>query len=279
MKAGRLVKAMTGLTWVVVLGVILGVSAYSLFYVMRHWHVPPLIAAAMSTCFDGTALIMASFSVKYAQQGLSGSRPRAMVWVAAGIAAFLQTFHARLGHEPPGAWVGWASLPIFAAILYDTALRWERLKALARAGRVYPAPLPNFGLVSWLLFPLNTLTSVRKIVGRRIEAMIAHAQDQLTVSTSKTEPAAKTHNTSKPANTPADTSKPANRPESAPAAANVASLSTWASRNAPKRHIRAWAKVNGYPQIGDRARIPRAIEDAYHAAHAEGDGADRAEQA
>lgn len=31
--------------------------------------------------------------------------------------------------------------------------------------------------------------------------------------------------------------------------------------------IRTWARANGWPDLGERGRIPQDVQDAYHAAH------------
>ena len=39
------------------------------------------------------------------------------------------------------------------------------------------------------------------------------------------------------------------------------------SGNGELATIRAWAKLNGWPDLGDRGRVPQEAQDAYHAAH------------
>ena len=158
------------LVWLIVLAPILAVSAYSLFWVARHFGVPPYIAIAVSTCFDGVALLSADYSLKYAQAGMSGSMSRTAVWVFAGIAAFLQTFHARLGNEPYGAWIR-GTTPPGAVVVFEQHIRFERRKSLARAGHVYPAPLPKWGVARWMLFPLSTLNDLRDLTESRSGAL------------------------------------------------------------------------------------------------------------
>ena len=158
--------------WLVVLVPILGVSAYSLFYIGIWLGAPWYIAIAFSTCFDGVALFAARKSVDYAQAGLSGSFPRFVVRLFAFGAAYLQTLHAQINNEPRKAAILWAALPIGAMLVYEMHIRWERRKALARAGSTYPSPLPSFGLMSWLLFPSPRLTPLRDIPARRAALVI-----------------------------------------------------------------------------------------------------------
>jgi Lsr2 protein/uncharacterized protein DUF2637 len=238
------------LLWLVVLAPVLVISGYSLFWVARSLGVPPSIAIGMSTCFDGAALLCANYSLKYALDGLSGSAPRAAVRVFALVGAYIQTLHARIGHEPPGSAVLWASLPIIAVIVYEVHIRWERRKALARAGVAFPAPLPAFGIVSWVLFPLKTLTSMRNIVGKRGDAVTNAAANIFIV------PANEPSNTTLTANS---ASEPPSLP-SQPRPVRISAKPITANGHAPA--IRAWAREQGI-EISDRARIRRDVIEQY----------------
>jgi hypothetical protein len=275
-----------GFLWLVVLVPILGVSAYSLYAIGRYLGVPPAIAIAFSTCFDGVALFAARKSVDYAQAGLSGSLPKAVVRVFAITAAFLQTLHVRIGHEPRAAAILWASLPIGAMLVYEIHIRWERRKALARSGQIYPSPLPQFGLMTWALFPLSTLNQLRSITLARRAALVTAANvvvGDFQRQTSRvrntreviSEPAAAT---TEPAEAAVEheaqvadeevlkqhRARHASRPASA-------SGSGWSKAHSPKARMREWAKAQ--PQyegrVGDHGRIHADIQDAYYEAHPE----------
>lgn len=274
--------------WLVVLVPILAVSAYSLYWVARHFGVPWYIAIAMSTCFDGVALLAADYSVKYAQSGLSGSWPRTVVRIFALVAAFLQTFHARLGDEPYGAWVMWAALPLGAVTVYEIHIRWERRKALARMGVIYPAPLPAFGAVTWLLFPWSSLKQLKAIVKARRAALVAAANTVIEAFAKESAAEVKKPrmepqeviiphaNGVKVDYGPVAEGKPATvtREEDAPAQPDGQVIKINAHR--PIAHIRAWAKTvapeRGWT-IGDRSPLPRYVHEAYYEANGtDGDG-------
>jgi hypothetical protein len=131
--------------------------------------------------------------------------------------------------------VFWASLPIGAVTVYEVHIRFERRKALAKSGVHYPAPLPAFGLVTWLLFPLATLSNLREIVGKRKDAILAAARGRPTI-----------------AETAEDTPK---RNLSVVGGTAKARPKAGVSAHSPKRLHRAWLKEHGYP-VKDRARIP-----------------------
>jgi hypothetical protein len=182
--ASRVRGILSGITsrilWAIVLVVILGISAYSFYVIARHFGVPPLIAAGMSTCFDGVALLAARYSVRYAEEGLSGSGPRTAVRAFAFLSAFLQTFHARISGEPPGAFILWASLPIAAMVLYEIHIRFERKNALIRAGAAFPVPLPAYGASAWLSNPIMAARDLRAFIADRHKDIDARARTLLT---------------------------------------------------------------------------------------------------
>jgi hypothetical protein len=278
-------SAISRFIWLLVLAPILGLSAYSLYWVGRHFGVPPLIAITISTCFDGAALKSADYSLKYAQKGMSGTLPRTFTRILAVTSAFLQTFHARLAGEPPGAWVLWASLPVIATVLYEIHLRLERFKALARTGNVYPAPLPQWGLASWALFPLKTYHSARDIVIARTNALktagltvIADFQAE-TSSLRRTRERVEPLPRQEPARD-ADVVAPEvmeehrsrHREDRPPARTQAApARGSWAQRHSPEIKMREWALQQSAfrARVGQRGRLPADIKEAYYVAFPE----------
>jgi hypothetical protein len=131
--------------------------------------------------------------------------------------------------------------------------------------------MPSFDLWAWLLFPFATLTHLRTIVASRANALTAAstASNRSNPAVRPSKLAAKPANAtvsadiSEPANTNAN--QDANLPNAAPDPANTQdNVVSMADRPAP-REVRAWAQANGY-KIGDRARIPGEIWEAYRAA-------------
>jgi hypothetical protein len=274
--------AYTRFIWLLVLVPILGVSAYSYYWVARHFGVPPGIAIFFSTCYDGAALVGADYSLKYAQKGMSGSKPRAFVNCLALVSAFLQTFHARLAGEPPGAWIMWASLPVIAVVLYDIHIHYERRKAQARSGSIYPSPLPKYGIVRWFLFPLGTLSDLRDIIVARSRALQTVA---LTLADEFQREARSVRNVREriepapadPALEPAELQQermpdvvPADVLKQHRAARQTAPRDgTWEAHHKPHIHIREWAldreKYRG--RVGRRGPIPDDIKEDYYNEH------------
>lgn len=234
-RSSAVARTVRGFLWLAVLGPILGVSAWSMYYVARYLGAPPAVAICASTCFDGVALLCADYSLRYAQAGLSGSVARTVVRLFALLGAYIQTLHAKIGGGPPGSWLFWASLPIGAVTVYEVHIRFERRKALAQSGVHYPAPLPAFGLVTWALFPIKTYKSLREIVGKRKEAILVAARARTTLAETREE-------------------KP-QRLVGLPSLNTKAKPKAGVNAHSPKRAHRQWLKDHNYP-VGDRARIP-----------------------
>lgn len=234
-RSSAVARTVRGFLWLAVLGPILGVSAWSMYYVAQYLGAPPAVAICASTCFDGVALLCADYSLRYAQAGLSGSVARTVVRLFALLGAYVQTLHAKIGGGPQGSWLFWASLPVGAVTVYEVHIRFERRKALAQAGVHYPAPLPAFGLVTWALFPIKTYQSLREIVGKRKDAILAAARGRPTIAEATEETPKRL--VGLPSLTPKVTPKPG------------------VNAHSPKRRHRTWLQQNGYP-VKDRARIP-----------------------
>lgn len=244
----RAIGKVGGALWLLILVPLLAVSAYSLYYVARHLGVPRVFAVCFCACFDGVALLCAHYSLLYAQEGLSGSFPRTVVRIAALVAALVQTLHVTYGHENRLAILVWASLPISAVTVYEVHIRWERRKALAKAGQIYPAPVPSFGLLTWLMFPFKAWSAMREVVGKRKDAVLNHAlgRPALNVLTTTDYEVA-------------DTPQREELPDGV-----VRQITSAQKRHAPTKHIRIWAREQGI-EVSDRARLPGWIIEKYNA--------------
>ncbi len=154
------------ITWGMVLIACLAMSTWSLYYIARHLGAPIIVAACVSTVFDGAAIKSAQLAMRYARIGESGFGPRLGVIVFAGLSAYINSQHAGIAHNPAFGRLLWASPPIIAVFVYEWETRWKRRKALKNAGRV-AAPMPVFGRWSWILFPADTYRDARDIVNYR----------------------------------------------------------------------------------------------------------------
>jgi hypothetical protein len=242
---------------------ILAISGYSLFYVARALGVPTIFAIPMSAAYDGTTLLAAEYSLRYAQAGLSGSGPRTVVRLGALLAAFIQTLHASLGHEPNGSWALWAALPILAVVVYDIHIRWERRRALAAAGVAYPAPLPSFGFITWVLFPFSTLTSMKDIVEKRRGAVVAASLKRHIVLN------AKDYDVLEPKDTAERPVLEAEEPKNNVTDFQKAAARHSGNKHSPTKHIRQWAQrqPERFGPVADRAKLPGHIVAAWEAEH------------
>ena len=158
--------------WAIVLAAVLSMSAYSLYYVGRHLGMPWYFAVIVSLCFDGTAILAAEYSLRYARMGLAATGPQLTVFMFGGLSAYLNTLHAYFGHEIATAKILWAAPPVAAILVFEFHTRWARLSALREAGRVADA-LPPLGRHAWIHHPVESLKVIRVISGERLTQVIA----------------------------------------------------------------------------------------------------------
>jgi hypothetical protein len=161
-------RAINQFAWLIVVVAALSLSGWSLFFVGRHYGLPVSLAVIVSAAFDGSAIVCAELALRYARSaGDSGLAPRIVVFIMAGLSAYLNSQHATLAHDPSAARILYAVPPIVAVVVFELHSRFERKAALKRAGRVAQS-LPVFGKWAWVLFPIRTLGTVRRLVAFRV---------------------------------------------------------------------------------------------------------------
>lgn len=165
-------KFLTRFGWLIILAGTLSISWWSLYFVARHEGAPPAIAGIVSTAFDGVALLSADYALRYARLGLSGIGPRITVYLFAAMSAYINSRHAVIDHQPQFVELLWGVPSVGAILVYEFHVRWERRNALARAGRV-AAPLPTYGVWTWVRYPFKTLKRISAVIDYRSEAITA----------------------------------------------------------------------------------------------------------
>lgn len=240
--------------WTLVLGCCLGVSAWSLFYVARKEGAPVLIAAVVSTCFDGVALLCADYSLRYVRSGDSGIIPRLAVYCFAGASAYINSMHAVIAHQGNFARVLWAVPSIAAVVVFEIHARHEKRLALARLNKTLP-PLPALGILAWFLFPIESFRTVRRLIAYQRRQMLARYA-----------PGAFTRDSGPEADSLPD-----------PAESNGTIGGSFAPEIetsqvvsiVPMAVIRAWALGRGYP-VNSRGSVPADIIARYYRETSEG---------
>jgi hypothetical protein len=165
-----------------VLAAALSFSAWSLFFVARYLGAPVPVAVVVSTIFDGTAIWLADLAMESAREGDSSAGARFFVFLLAGVSAYLNTLHQQYGGYPADSRILWAAPPIAAVIAYEFTARHIYRKQL-RAANVIPSKLPRFDMAAWVLFPVNTMKQMKKIVEHRSKVTTALATgEQLPVT-------------------------------------------------------------------------------------------------
>jgi hypothetical protein len=163
-------KLLTRYGWLIVMAAALSISAWSLWWIGIRLGLPPVLAGAVSACYDLGALVCAMLALNYARsQGDSGLGPRMGVFILGGISAYLNAQHAAMaGDHTLAAEILYACPPVISVAIFELQTRWLRRGALRRAGRI-PERLPVFGRWAWILFPFRTLGTTRRIVSFRLD--------------------------------------------------------------------------------------------------------------
>lgn len=156
-------KLIARISWVIVVAVALSISWWSLWAVGRHYGLPSIPAAGLSTVFDGAALVASSIALSHAQRhGDTGTGARATVFLLVLSSAYLNADHAAILRDRFPAYLMFAMPPVVAWLIFELHTRWIRRDALIKAGRV-PKPLPAFGHPVWIDHPATTYKARRRI--------------------------------------------------------------------------------------------------------------------
>ncbi len=159
----------TKFAWLLVLGAALTMSAWSLYYVLRHAGMPPYYAVSTFVVFDGAALLCGDYALKFARVGESGIGARVGMYVFAGASAYINSMHASIAGEPEFYHVVWALPPIIAVAVYEIHTRWERRYALNRTNK----KLPALGILTWALHPVRCYRVIRRVTLYQAQRVLA----------------------------------------------------------------------------------------------------------
>jgi hypothetical protein len=163
--------------WLIVVGIALLLSNWSLAYVGRSWGVPWQLAVGVSAVFDGVALLCADLALTAARRGDSTFGPSAFLLAFGGASAYFNGYHAILAGLPLAAEVFFAVPPVAALVAVELQLRSDRRQALREAGRIAD-PLPAFGGATWLNMPYPAWKAQRSVMKHRLTAKLRGATGQ-----------------------------------------------------------------------------------------------------
>jgi hypothetical protein len=245
--------------WLIILGPILLISAYSFYTVTTRAGALPIFAIGFSTVFDGVAIFAARYSTRYIEAGMSSFYPRAVVIIFAALGAYIQAFHADINgnNVPAHSWIIWSSLPVAGALVFDIHHRWAKRGVLASNGVTYPRPVPRFSLLMWTFAPRETTVDLKGIVSHHKKAIVANAIGTVQNSQSAIE-------SPEPEPTPTPTTPRRREPLHVITTARPSTRRTARDRrHAPVAHVRRWAKSNGWPDLADNGRLSNDILAAY----------------
>jgi len=168
----RVLRAARGLSWVVVAGMALALSWWSLFQLAVGFGVPVMLAAGVSLVFDAAALVCAGLAHRYALSPDSGAGPRFTMLALLAGSVYLNWTHAELtGYGTPAA-VMFAAPAAVAVILFELETGWVNRTGRRDRGRVAPA-LPVLGRWSWLFHPIRSLRTLWLVTAAQADAVRA----------------------------------------------------------------------------------------------------------
>lgn len=125
MKAPETPATLRQTGFVIALGAAMTLSAWSLYWVARHWGQPQLVAALTSAGFDGAAMAASGYAIRFAEKGLKGWPARVTVLALAGLSSFLNAQHPILAGDPWQAIALYAVPPLTAVTLFELHVRWK----------------------------------------------------------------------------------------------------------------------------------------------------------
>lgn len=159
-------RALGALSWLVVLGMSLATSWWSLYAVARHYGVPPILAVGFSSIFDGAALILADLQRRYAETEDSGLVPRLLLTGVVVGSVALNRQHAVLMHYDWPGQIAFAAPAAVAIALFEVEMRWRHRVTLRKNGRVAEA-LPALGRWQWTVHLFQSIATVYTVTRAR----------------------------------------------------------------------------------------------------------------
>jgi hypothetical protein len=232
--------------WLLVVIPALIMSAWGLYTVTRWLGLPKFDAVLTSPVLDGGAIFAGYYSLKRAKVGESGFIARLGVITFVATSAFVNSMRGYIYHQPTFAWIFYAMPPVIAMFIYELHMSWERRRALIRTHR----KLPDFGTLAWLMFPIKTYQTMRKIVFYRALRILSNAEP---------EPRFRESETSGQTNDGVSRSLiefPQGFGEFLPPLEIETPIDI--------SQARTWARLNNY-MVGERGSLPLYVLDAYRA--------------
>jgi hypothetical protein len=154
----------------------LAMSLWSIATLLMSFGVPQLLAVVGGLAFDLPALAAAKVASNYAESPYSPMGPKMCTNFFALLSAGINGVHGLQAFGPVGM-VAFGAFPIITLIIFHMFLKYQGRKALVAVGR-FAMPLPVMGWLSWVLYPKEAFTNLRKTVGVRMRTSVARFENQ-----------------------------------------------------------------------------------------------------
>lgn len=154
----------------------MALSLWSMSTLLVGFGMPLWMAIGGGLFLDIISLVSAKIASNYAESPYSPMGPKMWTNIFALLSIGINGVHG-LQTFGPVAMVTFGAFPFGTLIAFHLFLKYQGRKALVEVGR-FAMPLPVMGWLSWVLYPKEAFTNLRKTVGVRMRTSVARFENQ-----------------------------------------------------------------------------------------------------
>lgn len=154
----------------------MALSLWSMSTLLVGFGMPLWMAIGGGLFLDIISLVSAKIASNYAESPYSPMGPKMWTNIFALLSIGINGVHG-LQTFGPVAMITFGAFPFGTLIAFHLFLKYQGRKALVEVGR-FAMPLPVMGWLSWVLYPKEAFTNLRKTVGVRMRTSVARFENQ-----------------------------------------------------------------------------------------------------
>ncbi len=158
------------------IAITMALSLWSMSTLLVSFGMPLWMAIGGGLFLDIISLVSAKIASNYAESPYSPMGPKMWTNIFALLSIGINGVHG-LQTFGPVAMVTFGAFPFGTLIAFHLFLKYQGRKALVEVGR-FAMPLPVMGWLSWVLYPKEAFTNLRKTVGVRMRTSVARFENQ-----------------------------------------------------------------------------------------------------
>jgi hypothetical protein len=158
------------------IAITMALSLWSMSTLLVSFGMPLWMAIGGGLFLDIISLVAAKIASNYAESPYSPMGPKMWTNIFALLSIGINGVHG-LQTFGPVAMVTFGAFPFGTLIAFHLFLKYQGRKALVEVGR-FAMPLPVMGWLSWVLYPKEAFTNLRKTVGVRMRTSVARFENQ-----------------------------------------------------------------------------------------------------